>query len=195
MDFQKQKQKYLADIAAGNDKSKKGSIDDEIKDLIAAINKNQNYYTTSSCAGRILLYSTPETRKKNETQWLFVSHNTVTCNDIKKVLHNQNLPTETIFFRFEPLILHVACKDMQAAITLLRKSHESGLKHSGIMSVNERIIVEIIGSDLLDAPIAKERLLVNDEWLAVAVQDANAKMQRNKKRIEKLTLLFSEHNN
>ncbi len=184
MDFEKQKQKYIADMKAGNDKSKKGSIDEEIQELLNAINALSDYYTTSSCSGRILLYSTSETRKKNETQWLFVSHKEVTVEEINNAL--QNIPKDVVFFRFEPLILHVACKDMNAAAELLKKSQEAGLKHSGIMSMNERIIVEIIGPDLLDAPIAKEKLLVNDEWLALAIQDANIKMQRNQKRIDKL---------
>lgn len=193
MDFEKQKQTYLADMKAGNDKSKKGFIDKEIHELLEAINALPEYYTTSSCSGRILLYSTPETRKKNETQWLFVSHTQVKLEDIHKAV--QILPKDLVFFRFEPLILHVACKDLEAAATLLKKCQEAGLKHSGIMSMNQRIIVEIIGPDLLDTPIAKEKLLVNDEWLAVAVQDANTKMQRNQKRIEKLLLLFLQHNN
>ncbi len=184
MDFEKQKQKYLADIKAGNDKSKKGCIDEEIKDLLNAINAQANYYTTSSCSGRILVYSTPETRKKNETQWLFVSHNKVTFENIKNTL--KTLPQDIVFFRFEPLILHVACKDIDTAAQLLRYCHEAGLKHSGIMSMSERIIVEIIGPDLLDAPIAKEKVLVSDEWLKLAINDANAKMQRNQKRINAL---------
>lgn len=189
MDFQKQKQKYLADIKAGIDNSKKGCIDEEIKGLVDAINALPNYYTTSSCAGRILLYTASETRKKNETRWLFVSHKEVKINDIKKAL--QNSPKDVVFFRFEPLILHVACEDMGAAEKFLKVCHESGLKHSGIMSMNPRIIVEVIGPDLLDAPVAKEKLLVNDEWLKIAIEDANAKMQRNKKRMEKLKSIIA----
>lgn len=188
MDFQKQKQKYLTDIEAGNDKSKKGCIDEEIKELVNKINTNPDYYTTSSCSGRILLYSTSEARKKNETEWLFVSHTEVIADEIKKAL--QNLPKDVVFFRFEPLILHVACKDIDAAATLLKNCQGAGLKHSGIISMTERIIVEVIGPDVLDAPVAKENLLVNDDWLKVAIEDANAKMQRNKKRIEKLRCII-----
>ncbi|KEP67670.1 UNVERIFIED_CONTAM: hypothetical protein HHA_227400 [Hammondia hammondi] len=41
------------------DKSKKGSVDEEIRPLLDAINKLKNFYTSSSCAGRILLVGTP----------------------------------------------------------------------------------------------------------------------------------------
>jgi len=190
MEFEKQKQVYLAELLSGKpDKSKKGFIDQEIKALVDAINALPDYYTTSSCAGRILFYSTSEERKKNETQWLFTSHKPVTYEEIESAL--QNLPHALVFLRFEPLILHVACKDSAAAEKLLNMCHTAGLKHSGIMSISKRIIVEIIGHDLLDAPVAKGKLLVSKEWLIMALEDANAKMQRNQKRIEKLLFIVS----
>ena len=49
--FEKEKQDFLSK----KDKSKKGSIDDGIIGLINLINSKSDYYTTSSCAGRIVL--------------------------------------------------------------------------------------------------------------------------------------------
>ncbi len=190
MEFEKQKIKYLAGISSEKpDKSKKGFIDEEIKTLVDAVNAIPYYYTTSSCAGRILLYSTSEKRKKNETEWLFTSHKPVAYKEIETTL--QKLPDALVFLRFEPLILHVACKDNAAAEKLLVMCHSAGLKHSGIISISERIIVEIIGNDLLDAPVAKEKLLVSKEWLLTALEDANAKMQKNQERIKKLLFIVS----
>ncbi len=194
--FEKQKEKYLKDLESGiRDKSKKGFIDEEMKDLVTAINKQENWYTTSSCSGRILLYTISEERKKNETEWLFVSHNIVAEEQIRKALENkaqqnsQKYPEEkgTIFFRFEPLILHVACKDLAAAETLLQVCGSSGLKHSGAITLSKRIIVEIIGNDRLDAPIAKNgEILITEKGITYYVADANAKMKRNLQRIERL---------
>src|SRR3989338_2309734 len=146
--FNKQKQKYLADLTSGKpDKSKKGFIDAEIKDLVEAINVHPDYYTTSSCSGRILLYTASEARKKNETEWIFVSHDAVAEEVIRKAL--LTLPSGVVFFRFEPLILHVACRDLVAAERLLQICNASGLKHSGAISLGERIIIESIGNDRL----------------------------------------------
>lgn len=39
------------------DLSKKGSIDDQIMDLVQYINAKDNYFTTSSCSGRISVFS------------------------------------------------------------------------------------------------------------------------------------------
>ncbi len=198
MTFQIQKQKYMQALASGlKDKSKKGFLDEEIKGLVTAINNHADYYTTSSCSGRILLYVVTEERKKNETQWLFVSHNLVSLKDIEKTLdtiQNQKVffRDQTVFFRFEPLILHIVCKTMDAANALLQLCNNAGLKHSGIISLQKRIIVEIIGNDLLDAPIFFNRkMLLTTDGLAFFVSEANKKMKKNVERIERLRGLFS----
>ena len=186
MDFNAQKQKYLGKLQSGQrDKSKKGHIDEEIKELVNAINKQPNYYTTSSCSGRILLYSTSPDRKKNETKWIFVSHNVVSFQDIEKVL--EQLPNCVVFFCFEPLILHVVCRDLDAADNLLQLCNISGLKHSGIISLSKRIIIEIVGNERLDSLIAVHgKLFITISGISFFIDDANEKMKRNLKRIEKL---------
>lgn len=186
MSFDKQKQKYIAALESGlRDKSKKGFIDEEIKDLVASINMNPNYYTTSSCSGRILLYSTSSDRKKNETEWILVSHEQVLLSDITEKL--KNLSLGIVFFRFEPLILHIVCKNLTAADALLQQCNSAGLKHSGAISLGERIVVEIIGNDRLDAPVAKGgMLLITLDGISHYVADANEKMKRNLVRIARL---------
>lgn len=37
------------------DLSKKGNIDEDIKTLVSFLNNSDNYFTTSSCSGRIIL--------------------------------------------------------------------------------------------------------------------------------------------
>lgn len=186
MTFDKQKQKYLADLDSGlRDKSKKGFIDAEIKELVAVINNHPHYYTTSSCSGRILLYSTSLDRKKNETEWIFVSHQEVLLSDIAEKL--KHLSSGIVFFRFEPMILHIVCRDLDNAEKLLQVCNSAGLKHSGAISLGERIVVEIIGNDRLDAPVAKDgTLLITPEGISHYVTDANEKMKRNLERIERL---------
>ena len=50
--FDKQKEQSLKGI----DHSKKGSFDAPIHDLIVYINSHQDYFTTSSCSGRIHIF-------------------------------------------------------------------------------------------------------------------------------------------
>lgn len=51
--FDKQKAQSLEGI----DHSKKGSFDAPIHDLIVLINTNNDFFTTSSCSGRILIFT------------------------------------------------------------------------------------------------------------------------------------------
>ena len=51
MEFQQQKTKQLSK----SDKSNIGKWDSKIKCLCNKINKKRDYYTTSSCAGRVVL--------------------------------------------------------------------------------------------------------------------------------------------
>ena len=37
------------------DFSKKGSVDEDISHVVALLNSSKNYFTTSSCSGRIIL--------------------------------------------------------------------------------------------------------------------------------------------
>ena len=50
--FNKQKTLCLSAI----DNSRKGSIDDDIVDLVAFINEQADYFTLSSCSGRVHLF-------------------------------------------------------------------------------------------------------------------------------------------
>lgn len=52
-EFEKQKHRSLSQV----DLSKKGSIDEQIVDLVRHINSLPDYFTTSSCSGRICVFS------------------------------------------------------------------------------------------------------------------------------------------
>lgn len=39
------------------DLSRKGSVDEPIRELIGFINQQESYYTSSSCSGRVVLFS------------------------------------------------------------------------------------------------------------------------------------------
>lgn len=164
------------------DKSRKNRVDKEIKDVLDKINSFDNYFTTSSCSGRIVLISIPENGKKNQAEWLFVSHQPVKVEDIKIVIKTSN----PVWFKQESAILHVCCSNLEKADKLLRMIKECGFKRAGIIALAPKIICEIIGSESISTIISKEKMLVSDEYLAVLVEEANKKMMLNQKRIMKL---------
>ena len=176
--FQKHKRQFLLK----KDKSVKGTKDKAILKIINLINSKESYYTTSSCSGRIALYEKIDD-KKNNFNFLFISHDKINLDDIKDSF---NKKYENIWFRQEGFILHVCCKTIKDAEKLLNLIMKIGLKRSGIISLKNKIMVEIIGTEVIDTIIADKKLLVDETYLKILINEANKKMDRNKEKIERV---------
>ena len=164
------------------DKSRIGEVDVAIRPLVDLINSKPQYYTTSSCAGRILLRRR-EGGKRHETAYFFISHDPVGLEDLRSVLGH--LPDEEVIFHMEGLILHVCCEGMESAERLLNLAREAGFKRSGITSVSNKIIVEIIDTQRLELPIAdKGKLLVPEEYISYLLEEANEKLEGTRKKMK-----------
>lgn len=88
-------------------------------------------------------------------------------------------------FRFEPLIIAVECKDIEAAQFLVSLAISSGFRESGITSVNKRVIIAIRCSIRLEVPLGDtEKIMVSPEYVKYLVELANEKMEVNRKRTD-----------
>jgi len=173
MVFQNEKKTFLAKL----DQSKKGGIDEKVVSLLEVINQKDNYYTTSSCSGRVYLWS--GSGKKNETEWLNVSHDLIS-KDFFGVEAK-----DLVWLRLEGFILHVACEDIEAANHLLTLA-KTLYKKSNILSISNKIIVEIRGSELLEMPFYENNNLVFSgdlDWLTSFV---NQKLESVWEKVENL---------
>lgn len=185
MAFEEEKEKTLK----RTDRSLKGGVDEQIAGLVLFLNSCDDYFTTSSCSGRICLLVPGE--KKHDTIWLLKSHEQVGIKALKKAL--AKLPKEKVWFRMQSLIIHITCRNLEAAKQLLQCSQESGLKRSGLVLPLSSVRVLIEGSDLLNAPVAeKAKMLVSDEYLAELLEEANAKLKRNSERIARFEAVCRE---
>lgn len=184
MSFGKEKKEFLTK----KDKSRKGSIDDKIKKLFNKINSLEDFYTTSSCSGRILLFTIPKSNKKNEVQYLFCSHKKIQYNDINKILKLNKIPKDDVWFKVDPVILHVACKNINCAKKLLNVARDIGFRRSGVISIGKsKIILELISTEKIEAIVSKNgRLLIDEDYFKVLVKEGNKKLEKTWKKIEKL---------
>ena len=173
--FNTNKKNYLKKI----DKSKKGEIDKQIKTLIKLINSNKDYYTTSRCAGRIVLLEI--TKGKLGNKWLYSTHDKTSLKDIKSI----KLSKKDIWFRQEPFILHVIGRDIQSAQKLINIARFVGFKRSGIQSIKTNF-VEINSTEVISTIIARNgKFLVDDDYLKILIKEANNKLIENKNKIKK----------
>ncbi len=175
-------------ILSKKDKSKKGSIDKPIIELINFLNGLNNYYTTSSCSGRILILKVPEDGRKDHVEWLMTSHEPIDFETAKRALLNLKDDNAEIWFKQEPLILHTIARTSEDAQRLLDVAKLSGFKKSGIIASRRRFVVEIEGTDLLSTIIGKgNNLFINDDYLKILIDVTNRKLLRNLNKKDRLT--------
>ncbi|MBS3092428.1 hypothetical protein J4466_03340 [Candidatus Pacearchaeota archaeon] len=167
-----------------NDRSLKQSIDNRIKGLCDKINKNKNYYTTSSCSGRVLLFR--NIKEKRDDVIIYSWHNAVKLKELNNVLRKIKTK-ELIYFKQDPCILHVACRNLEDSQKLHDVAKETGWKRCGVIASGKRFVVELNGTERLEFPIIYYgKMLVDDNFLKIAVKEANKKLKESWNRIDKL---------
>jgi len=177
--FKQQKQKQLYK----KDKSSIGSWDKKIIPLCKKINKNKEYYTTSSCSGRVVLIKASDKKQKN--LFLYRTHNKISFKELLKQIKNIKYPG-LIYFKQEPCILHVACNFNNDAEKLLKKARLAGWKRSGLIS-KKRNILELMSTEHLEFPIMNNRkLLVSEAYLKLITKEANSRLKRTWQKITRL---------
>ena len=179
--FNEAKKKQLS----REDRSSIGGWDPKIKKLCEKINKKKNYYTTSSCAGRVVLLKYSD--KKLENAFLFRTHQKTSFTEIKNALGKiSKIYDGVVEFQQSCCILHVACLTFSDAQTLLTKAKESGWQRSGIIG-GKRNIVELHSTESMSFPIAKNgKILVDDDFLKLAIEIGNSKLERTWDKIKRL---------
>jgi tRNA wybutosine-synthesizing protein 3 len=184
MDFEKEKKDFLTK----KDKSKKGCIDSKIKKLVKRINSFEDCYTTSSCSGRILLLTIPASNKKNEVKYLFCSHEKIRYDELKKIIKSKKLPKCIVWFRVEPVILHIACKNINCARKLLNLARNIGFRRSGVISIRKsKIVLELVSTEKIDAIVSKNgKIVIGEDYFKVIVKEGNRKLEKTWRKIDRL---------
>lgn len=173
---------------AKNDRSLKQSWDKNIINLCSLINKCNDFYTTSSCSGRILILV--DSKEKREDLFLFVSHDLISFQQLKNILSNIK-DKKRIYFKFDPCILHIACRDFEKAQKIHDIAKLSGWKRCGIITSGKRVIVELNASDRIEFPIMNQgKILVDDNFLKLIVKESNKKLKLSWEKIDRLKLFI-----
>ncbi|RLN57970.1 hypothetical protein BBJ28_00005510 [Nothophytophthora sp. Chile5] len=95
----------------------------------------------------------------------------------------------SLLFKHEPFIMHVVCRDLNAAKELLQWGIACGFRESGVVLGNRKIMCAIrTAANGLEIPLARsaDHLLVSDEYLHWIVDIANQKFEANKQKTDRL---------
>jgi tRNA wybutosine-synthesizing protein 3 len=192
--FNVAKAQVLAKLQACIDNSKKGGVDAPIENLMNIINTHKDYVTTSSCSGRVAIFSESVNARKQTGVWLLASHDTVTLAQVQDALSGDALTDDftTIWFKFEPVILHIQCRSLDAAKTLLNTAIGAGMKNSGIM-LGKKIMVAVRCSLKIESPIAHDsQMRVDTAYLEMLVNMTSTMFEQNLERKARFEKAFSD---
>lgn len=155
MQQKEEAQKSLAEAKLANE------TDPEAMALVDYVNSLKDYYTTSSCSGRICLLH--DVGSKLEAGWIGKWHRKVTFEEVLDAFGNR--PKDgRIRFIFESAIFHIVAKDVACASKVVTIARNFGFKRVGIISVKEeRNTVEVCSTERIDAPISDAGVALVDE--------------------------------
>lgn len=163
------------------DKSDKQSYDKAIIPLCDLINSKKDYYTTSSCAGRIILIKIGKTGKKKDTEFVFRKHSKVSFEEIKQALKEAK---GTVWLRQEPVIVHICARNLDKAEKILKVFRDCGFKRSGAINLKGRIMLELLSTENLSTIVMKDsEVIVSDDYLKVLIKEANKKLEKTRDKL------------
>ncbi len=190
--FDLQKKSTLAKV----DLSRKGSIDEPIVPLVSYVNELNDYFTTSSCSGRIAVIDQPRKRVKKGCQWLFIAHEAVSLQQFLENLVGalETLPTTCVdetrgTLKFEPFIMHVQCRNMESAQNFQRIAVDSGLRNSGLtVGKSGKLTVAVRSVISMELPIIHNRkLIISEDYLKFVMEEVEEKFVENNILIAKFS--------
>ena len=160
-------------------------VDSLIIDLLHKINSQEEYFTTSSCAGRIVVLQLPKIGDKKHAVFLGRWHRQVTRDEVFSALNS--FDEGQIWLLTQPPIFHIGCKDLEAANRLMKTGISTGFKHSGIRSLSGQIIVELQSTERMDMPMGqKGKRIVADDIIPFLVETANTAIRRAQEKLNRL---------
>ena len=189
------------------DRSKKGSLDAPIRDLVRLLNASQNAFTTSSCSGRVALFAEPPARAPGEKkgkggEWVHVSHECADADAVWEALQKYltagaggaQASRQPLTFRFDPFILAAECRSLSDAQGLVRVARECGFRESGMIASGGslgapgRLLVSVRCSIRLEVPLTDEsgRLITGESYVRHLCAAANKKFEANRARYGRL---------
>ncbi len=155
-------------------------VDEILIPFLNEVTKIPDIFTSSSCAGRIMLLSTDELEDKEVSHFHKRYHRTITFDELKKDLQEDTKEMD-IWFKVEPFIFHFGTKDYEKAKEVLRFCSEFGLKKAGIITSKDgKYIIEATATQYMALPLkANNKLLVDEDYLHFILDRGNKKLKIN----------------
>ncbi|MCX6803415.1 MAG: hypothetical protein NTY48_02475 [Candidatus Diapherotrites archaeon] len=164
---------------------KMGRMDKDFIPLCNYIAKTKNYFTTSSCAGRIALISLGPEETKQESAFYRKWHRKVKPKEVLEAF--KEYKGSVLWFKQEPLIFHLGTNSIENAKKILELCEKTGIKRAGIKSAKEgKYIIEMLGTQNITTPIVDQKMRASEEYVKYLAKKGNEKFEKNQALIKKL---------
>lgn len=163
---------------------KEKKVDLGIVSILNLINNFDDYYTSSSCFGRIVLLEIPQIGDKKQARFLGKWHSTVSTDEIISAAKGSQIGQ--IWLLSQSSIIHIIAKTSDAADWILKTAIKCGFKNSGLKSFGKKFVVEVCSTERLDAPIGKDAVIYSDrDQLDLLVDISNEIIKKSTKKLHK----------
>ena len=174
---------------------RKGEVDNDIIPLLEKINSLHNFYTTSSCSGRIVFLNIPEVGNKKDAKFLCKWHKEVDKEELVDCL--KKYKEHYLFFIMQSPIIHIVAYNLEWANKMIKIALSCGFKYTSIKKIEaKKILIEVLSTENLHIPIARDgKIRIDEKQLIFFLEIANKLLIRAKNKLkcleEKISYLLS----
>ncbi|OLS23005.1 MAG: hypothetical protein HeimC3_27020 [Candidatus Heimdallarchaeota archaeon LC_3] len=186
MDFETKKKLMLSKL---NEALKLKAVDEDVIPFLNLINRHAEYFTTSTCSGRIVIIEVEKLGKKEGSIFLYKSHKYPDFNKLLKLILNYNFSNDA-WLLVEPPLFHLGVKNLDYAKKMLNIGLSAGLRRSGIRSIAEDwIVVALWGSGHINLPLGnanKNFLAENELYISYLLTKVGEVFNYGRNQLDKL---------
>jgi tRNA wybutosine-synthesizing protein 3 len=161
-------------------------VDEGVLPILGLLNKLEGFYTSSSCAGRIVLLEIPQIGDKHGATFLGIWHRTIEVTELQAAATKAT--TGFLWLLAQAPILHIGVETLEFANKMVKTAISCGFKNSAVKSLGKKIIIEICSTERLDAPIGRDGdLFCEERYLSLLVEISNEVIKRSQRKMGRLT--------
>jgi tRNA(Phe) wybutosine-synthesizing methylase Tyw3 len=97
-----------------------------------------------------------------------------------------------IMFKQEPCLVVISCRNKDKQWKLFSQARNNGWKKSGILSLDKKLLIELMSSENISFPIIKDgEILIDDKFLEIILEKANSNLEKGWEKINQLKESFN----
>ncbi len=165
---------------------KEGKADKQMHSMCRFVASTKDFFTSSSCAGRIILLELPFDENKKDASFHRKWHRRVKEKELWQGIEGKT--KGELWFKLDPFILHIGANTPENAGKILSCMKKAGIKRGGIIVAKEgKFLAEMQGTQAIAFPVKKGgKILVETEFMKYVLERANKKLEKNYLLLKKL---------